>query len=119
MSVRGKMTRKQLLIIVAFVGVLGLLDWQILRRRFDTTQNTDVPRYTAAALAQYDGTKTGQPVLLALDGLVYDVSAGAADFYAPGQSYHYLVGKDSSVALHVFGADLIKRKYPVVGVYTP
>lgn len=113
------MTRRQLAAIGIFAAFLLFVDWQILRRRFDTTQNTDVPRYTAAALAQYDGTKPGQPVLLALDGLVYDVSAGAADFYAPGQSYHYLVGKDSSVALHVFGADLIKRKYPVVGVYTP
>lgn len=113
------MTRRQLAAIGIFAVFLLLVDWQILRRRFDTVDNTDVPRYTAAALAQYDGAKPGQPVLLALDGLVYDVSAGAADFYAPGQSYHYLVGKDSSVALHIFGADLIKRKYPVVGVYTP
>jgi predicted heme/steroid binding protein len=56
---------------------------------------------------------------LALDGYVYDVSAGREEYYNKGKPYHELVGKDSSQMLHIAGADLIRKKYPVVGIYTP
>jgi predicted heme/steroid binding protein len=113
------MTKQQILIVGLAIFCMGLLDWQILRSHAQTPLPPELPIYTATTLAHYDGTNPKEPVLLALDGAVYDVTAGAADFYAPGESYHYLVGKDSSTALHLFGADIIKRKYPVVGVYQP
>jgi predicted heme/steroid binding protein len=72
--------------------------------------------YTATELSQYIGIDPSKPILLALDGLVYDVTAGR-EFYQPGGSYHDLAGKDSSTELHLVGGDIIKRKYPVVGTF--
>lgn len=93
------------------------IDYGIIRQRVDSTNNPSLPVYDQITLAKYNGEDKSLPILLALDGLVYDVSAGATNFYNPGESYHYLVGKDSSTVLHVFGDSLIKKKYPVVGVY--
>lgn len=70
--------------------------------------------YSLDDLKNYDGSIDGQQILLALDGLVYDVSAGK-EFYGAKGPYHYLAGKDSSTELHLAGGDIIKRKYPVVG----
>jgi len=79
-------------------------------------QTSVVRTYTEAELAQYIGVDPTKPILLALDGLVYDVTAGR-EFYQPGGSYHDLAGKDSSNELHLFGGNIIKRKYPVVGTF--
>lgn len=111
------MTKAGKVAIVGWVILLVLVDWWIWRNRVDDASG-DLPVYTAITLTQHDGS-TDAPVLLALDGLVYDVSAGRVDFYNPGESYHYLVGKDASSWLHIYGAGLIKEKYPVVGVYQP
>ena len=73
---------------------------------FDTTE-----------LARYNGEDQTLPIYLAYDGYVYDVTAGKADFYGPGQPYHDLVAKDSSALLNMFGGEIIKQKYEVVGVY--
>lgn len=78
-----------------------------------------LPVYTATELSRYDGTDASQPVYLALDGYVYDVTAGRNAFYGPGQPYHHLAGRDSSDLLHLAGGSIIKRKYSVVGIYTP
>ena len=58
---------------------------------------------TAEELAEFDGRllpdSNGEraPLLLAIRGRIYDVSAGSA-FYGPGRSYHKLVGKDATRA---------------------
>ncbi|KAI7549245.1 hypothetical protein KC331_g3917 [Hortaea werneckii] len=52
-------------------------------------------RLTDAELALYDGTDTTRPVLLALNGTIYDVSAGRR-VYGPGGSYHVFAGKDAA-----------------------
>jgi len=72
--------------------------------------------FTAADLARYDGTDPILPIYLALDGYVYDVTAGSS-FYAVGGDYHYLAGRDSTTDLQIFGGDIIKRKYPIIGKY--
>ncbi|EKD84736.1 MAG: neuron derived neurotrophic factor [uncultured bacterium] len=70
--------------------------------------------FTQDELKKYNGTDADLPIYLALDGVVYDVTAGR-EFYASGGAYHYLAGKDASIPLHLVGADIIKNKYPVVG----
>ncbi|KAI7230162.1 hypothetical protein KC330_g7089 [Hortaea werneckii] len=52
-------------------------------------------RLSDAELALYDGTDTTKPVLLALNGTIYDVSAGRR-VYGPGGSYHVFAGKDAA-----------------------
>lgn len=79
----------------------------------------DLPVFNQEQLAEYTGDDPAKPVYLALDGYVYDVSPGRADFYDPGESYHYLTGKDSSQLLHLVGGNIIKSKYKIVGVYRP
>jgi len=57
---------------------------------------------TLEELAEFDGralpdSEERAPLLLAIRGRIYDVSAGGA-FYGPGRSYHKLVGKDATRA---------------------
>lgn len=104
-------------IVVGFLILLFGVDYIVIRKRVSDLGDRALPVYTSESLAQFNGEDGKRPILLALDGLVYDVSPGAEDFYNPGESYHYLVGKDASVWLHLFGDTLIKKKYQVVGVY--
>ena len=50
---------------------------------------------TDAELARYNGTDSKLPIYLALNGTIYDVTAGART-YAPGGSYHVFAGKDAT-----------------------
>ena len=79
---------------------------------------SNLPEYTAAALSRYNGEKSDLPIYIALDGYVYDVTAGKS-YYVPGGTYHSIAGKDASRELHMFGGDIVKGKYPVVGIFIP
>ncbi|KAF5390638.1 hypothetical protein D9757_002651 [Collybiopsis confluens] len=57
---------------------------------------SDQRLFSESKLAQYDGSVPGVPILLAIDGDVYDVSKGKA--YQPKGSYHYFAGVDASRA---------------------
>lgn len=70
--------------------------------------------FTVNELRQYNGEDPSKPIYLALDGFVYDVTAGK-EFYQKGGSYHDLAGRDASQDLHLFGGGIIKRKYPIIG----
>lgn len=50
---------------------------------------------TDEQLALYNGTDPNLPVYLALNGTIYDVSAGRRT-YGPGGSYHVFAGKDAA-----------------------
>ncbi|TVY85745.1 Membrane steroid-binding protein [Lachnellula willkommii] len=54
-------------------------------------------QYTDADLALYDGTNPDLPILLAINGTIYDVSRGRK-FYGPGGSYSFFAGADASRA---------------------
>lgn len=82
------------------------------------TITDSLPTITLNELNSFNGTDAGKPIYLALDGDIYDVSAGRK-FYQSGGPYHYLAGRDSSIELHLVGADIIKSKYPVIGHLTP
>ena len=79
------------------------------------TQN--LPVFNATSLLQYDGTNEKLPVYVGLDGYVYDVTPGEK-FYVPGGIYHDVAGKDASNQLHIYGGDIIKEKYKVVGIFS-
>jgi len=51
---------------------------------------------TIAELNNYDGVKNPK-VLLALRGVIYDVSS--SDFYGVGGGYHQFAGHDASINL--------------------
>lgn len=54
--------------------------------------------YTEKSLANFDGTvRPDAPILLGIDGDVYDVSANRR-VYGPGGSYHVFAGKDAARA---------------------
>ncbi|KAK4961703.1 hypothetical protein LTR10_002194 [Elasticomyces elasticus] len=50
---------------------------------------------TDAQLVAYDGSDPKKPIYLALNGTIYDVSAGAR-VYGPGGSYNVFAGKDAA-----------------------
>lgn len=75
--------------------------------------------YTKKELSAYDGSRADMPVLLAMKGMVYDVSSGRERFYNPGKPYHALAGTDASTLLAIAGGDIIARKYPIVGRLVP
>jgi membrane-associated progesterone receptor component len=54
--------------------------------------------YTAAELSAYDGTDPTRPVLLAIEGRVFDVTPGRS-FYGKGGPYEMFAGKECAVAL--------------------
>ena len=118
MKLKLKITKTTKIAII--VGILMLVaDWFYLRQvqKQPTIVKDDMQSFSQVDLARYDGSDSSLPIYLALDGYVYDVSAGRDDFYAPGQPYHDLVGKDSSSLLHLVGGDIIKRKYKIVGIF--
>ncbi|MFZ2199664.1 MAG: cytochrome b5 domain-containing protein [Microgenomates group bacterium] len=108
-------------IFISAVFILLVVDWFIYKQISNqlVVVNSDLPTIDSKELLKYDGNDPNVPIYLALDGYVYDVSPGRADFYGPGQSYHDIVGKDSSALLHIIGGDIVKRKYKIVGVYRP
>lgn len=55
--------------------------------------------FQRADLARYDGSDPGLPLLLAIDGDVFDVTDKGYHFYGPGMGYSVFVGRDSSRAL--------------------
>ncbi len=70
--------------------------------------------FSSEQLREFDGVKKTK-IYIGLDCLVYDVTAGKDQYYGEGKPYHYLVARDASAQLRIFGGDIIKSKYPVVG----
>eukprot|EP00300_Choanocystis_sp_HF-7_P042121 c888_g1_i1.p1 GENE.c888_g1_i1~~c888_g1_i1.p1 ORF type:complete len:115 (-),score=24.26 c888_g1_i1:157-474(-) len=54
--------------------------------------------FTLAELKAYDGKDPSKPILVALNGGVFDVTTGRS-FYGPGGGYGALAGRDASRAL--------------------
>jgi len=71
--------------------------------------------FTSQELSSYDGIKDDK-TYIGFHCIVYDVTAGKDQFYAEGKGYHYLVGRDATKQLEIFGGDIIESKYPKVGL---
>ncbi|XP_038135427.1 neudesin [Cyprinodon tularosa] len=54
--------------------------------------------FTEEELQRYDGREEGQPIYMAIKGVVFDVSKGK-EFYGKDAPYNALVGKDCSRAV--------------------
>ena len=118
-SIKASISKtKYSLMAAAMFGIgLAIFDKQLIVKKIRVEGSW--PIYTQASLNGYNGDNPEKPVLLALDGWVYDISPGRATFYDPGKPYHFLAGTDASVSLHMFGGDLIRSKYKIVGQYQP
>ncbi len=77
-----------------------------------------LPAFNTETLAQYNGADSSLPIYIAFDGDVYDVTLGRS-YYEPGGAYAFLAGTDGTELLSVIGGDIIKKKYPVIGTFTP
>ncbi|KAI7833347.1 cytochrome b5-like heme/steroid binding domain-containing protein [Kickxella alabastrina] len=75
-----------------------------------TNWRSYVPRkhrvFSQAELAGYNGGSPDMPLLLAIEGDVYDVTSGWG-FYGPGSTYHQFVGRDASRA---FATNCLSRE---------
>ena len=80
-----------------------------------SVSSSSIPYISLNELAKHNGGDARLPIYIALNGFVYDVTDGKS-YYAPRGVYHYLVGKDSSLELNFMGGDIIKEKYPIVGI---
>lgn len=118
------MKRAHLLITVLLLGVT-LLVLSMYVPIFGTQKESvpilseedkTLPVFIEGDLRTYDGTDPTLPIYIGLDGYVYDVTLGK-EYYAPGGRYHDLAGKDSSQALRFMGGDIIKEKYPKIGIF--
>ncbi|XP_076833737.1 neudesin [Brachyhypopomus gauderio] len=54
--------------------------------------------FTDEELRRYDGSEDGQPIYMAIKGVVFDVTSGKR-FYGKDAPYNALVGKDSTRAV--------------------
>ncbi|KAG8903388.1 hypothetical protein FRB99_003380 [Tulasnella sp. 403] len=77
---------------------------------YDGTQKA----YTESQLLRYDGTDPEKPILLAIDGTVYDVTEGRR-IYGPGGGYHQFAGRDAARA-YVTGCFKIHLTHDVRGL---
>ncbi|KAI8835038.1 cytochrome b5-like heme/steroid binding domain-containing protein, partial [Chytriomyces cf. hyalinus JEL632] len=53
---------------------------------------------TTEELRQYDGKDPNKPVYLAINGRVYDVTAGREKYYGPDGGYNFFSGVDAARA---------------------
>ncbi|ANM31058.1 hypothetical protein ABI59_17970 [Acidobacteria bacterium Mor1] len=64
----------------------------------EVAQQAAAHTFSAEELAGHDDRDPNRPLLLAVRGVVFDVSSGR-DFYGPEGKYHGLAGKDASRAM--------------------
>eukprot|EP01147_Barroeca_monosierra_P003162 gene3162-5905_t len=69
----------------------------------DTTEN-DSTWYSLKDLERFTGEDLDQPILMAIKGVVFDVSEGRR-FYGPGAPYHVLAGKDCTRAVGLWSLE--------------
>lgn len=78
--------------------------------------------YTDVSLRAYDGSSPDPtvPILLAINGTIYDVSAGRRH-YGPGGSYHFFAGADASRAFvtSCFDSDITPDMRGVEEMFIP
>lgn len=79
------------------------------------SEYTNLRRFNAKDLSVYDGVQD-EKTYIGYHCVIYDVTEGKNEFYAEGKGYHYLVGRDATKQLELFGGDIIESKYPKVGI---
>jgi predicted heme/steroid binding protein len=75
----------------------------------------NLPTITQSELSKHDGIHN-PTIYIAFNCIVYDVTEGKNEYYGEGTAYHYLVARDATKQLKIFGGDIIESKYPPVGI---
>ncbi|XP_013161769.1 PREDICTED: membrane-associated progesterone receptor component 1-like [Papilio xuthus] len=93
---------------LVLVGVILYLIYKILKSHFQSEDDTPAPPpqrmkklrkdLTTAELKKYDGTGPDGRVLLAVNGVIFDVTRGKR-FYGPGGPYSAFAGRDATRGL--------------------
>jgi predicted heme/steroid binding protein len=93
---------KFILILIVFTLLAGkfftgsfLWEYESKWTRLKTYWPTNQLLFSERKLATFDGSNQGQPIYLAIDGDVYDVSSNR-ETYGPGGSYHMMAGVDAA-----------------------
>lgn len=71
--------------------------------------------FTEEELQRYDGSEDGQPIYMAIKGVVFDVTTGK-EFYGKGAPYNALVGKDSTRAVAKMSLEPADLTYDTTGL---
>ncbi|XP_074846105.1 neudesin [Carettochelys insculpta] len=82
------------LLLLALACLAALAEQPQLRFK-PTPVPAPVRLFTESELARYSGQEEGQPIYMAVKGVVFDVTSGK-EFYGKGAPYNALVGKDST-----------------------
>ncbi|XP_072942253.1 membrane-associated progesterone receptor component 1-like [Epargyreus clarus] len=91
---------------IVLMSIIVYLVYKIIKSHFETVEvpppTPEIPKLrkdmTVAELRQYDGTNAEGRVLLAVNGIIFDVTRGKR-FYGPGGPYSAFAGKDATRGL--------------------
>ncbi|XP_072713000.1 neudesin [Ciconia boyciana] len=101
---------------VLLAALLGALPAAAERElRFRPPAEAPVRLFTEPELARYDGQQEGQPIYLAVKGVVFDVTSGK-EFYGKGAPYNALVGKDSTRGVAKMSLDPADLTHDITGL---
>ncbi|NXC39595.1 NENF protein, partial [Penelope pileata] len=82
--------------------------------RFRAPAEAPVRLFTEPELARYGGQQEGQPIYIAVKGVVFDVTSGK--FYGKGAPYNALVGKDSTRGVAKMSLDPADLTHDITGL---
>ncbi|VVC89863.1 membrane-associated progesterone receptor component 1-like [Leptidea sinapis] len=110
------------LVLIFFIVYLI---YKILRSHFETVEPVSLPPplpklrkdMTVAELKKYDGTNEDGRVLLAVNGVIFDVTKGKR-FYGPGGAYSAFAGKDATRGLGTGQVAASEKEYDDVSDLT-
>ncbi|KAM9298368.1 neudesin [Morus bassanus] len=101
------------LLLAALLGSLPAAAQRQLR--FRPPAEAPVRLFTEPELARYDGQQEGQPIYLAVKGVVFDVTSGK-EFYGKGAPYNALAGKDSTRGVAKMSLDPADLTHDIEGL---
>ncbi|XP_031447580.1 neudesin [Phasianus colchicus] len=107
----GRPLRAALLMAVAALAAAE----RELRFKAPPAAEAPVRLFTEPELARYDGQQEGQPIYLAVKGVVFDVTSGK-EFYGKGAPYNALVGKDSTRGVAKMSLDPADLTHDITGL---
>ncbi|XP_045459420.1 membrane-associated progesterone receptor component 1-like [Melitaea cinxia] len=114
---------------VTLLVIIAYLLYKIIKSHMEPEDDTPLPPspppllrlrkdMTVAELNQYDGTKGEGRVLLAVNGIIFDVTKGKR-FYGPGGPYAAFAGKDATRGLATGQVAASDKEYDDVSDLTP
>lgn len=110
-----KTTIKKVVLILLILSVYFFIKY--MQSGKSICSNMDIPVYNTDSISKFIGNDQNNPIYIAFEGCVYDVTPGKDKFYGPNMDYNYLTGKDSTDELHIAGGAIIKSKYKIVGKF--